>query len=175
MKSPATKLTTVRIPLGLYDVISNDAKNEDLGFNTLLNRILRKHVEWDRPAQRIGMISMPRGAFSELVNSVDGSKLKQALPVIQESHRELVEIIGGDNYLRLLEKLCKYGGLGTLSVKNSGPETTINLRHGLGRRVSDLLTRVMKPFSKQFIKSTEQENSITIVTRTGKKSLTKNA
>ncbi len=72
-----TKLTTVRIPKELYDVVLEEARGQDLGFNTVLNRILRRYVEWDKPAQGIGMISVPRETVIDFCATRDSHRNPQ--------------------------------------------------------------------------------------------------
>ncbi|MEE9283225.1 MAG: hypothetical protein V3U49_04040 [Nitrososphaerales archaeon] len=167
-----TKLTTVRIPKELYDVVLDEARGEDLGFNTVLNRILRRYVEWDKPAQGIGMISVPREVVIEILNSINESEFKKASADFSKSLEELAgffDAADGKNLLGLLNGLCKYGGFGTLNSRNNGHQTTIHLRHGLGRKVSDLFSSFLKSFSKDFVELIEQENSITIMAKTRNK------
>ena len=172
MSNSTTKLTTVRIPRELYDLISTDANNEGIGFNTILNRILRKYVEWDKPTMGFDMMVVSREAFVAVLNSINGSKLKQASLESQKSLKELAEffeVANGKNILGFLSALCKYGGFGSLTTKNDGSETTIHFRHGLGRKVSGFFSSFMKSFSKDIIELVEQENSITIIAKTRKK------
>ena len=72
MNGSATKITTVRISRDLYNSISTDANNEGIGFDTLLNRILRKYVEWDKPANGIGVLSVPRDMVVEVLFDKSG-------------------------------------------------------------------------------------------------------
>lgn len=171
MTGSTTKLTTVRIPRELYDVISTDANNEEIGFNTILNRILRKYVEWDKPTKGFDMMSVSRAGFVAILNSTNGSELKQASMESQKVLKELAEffeVAHGKDMLGFLSVLCKYGGFGTLATKN-GSETTIHFRHGLGRKVSSFFASFLKSFSKEIVQLLEQDNSITIIAKFRKK------
>ncbi len=115
---------------------------------------------------------MPRETVIEILNSINESEFKKASVEFRKSLEELAGFFDsaeGKNLPRLLNGLCKYGGFGTLSSGNNGSQTTIHLRHGLGRKVSDLFSSFLRSFSKDFIEIIEQENSITMIAKTRNK------
>ncbi len=135
MKQSSTKLTTVRIPRELYDIVSEDAHAESIGFNTVLTRILRKYVEWDRMASKFGTITITREGFIEFLAIANDEELDKLGSSFAKRYIEGSEFwFQASDYgslFRLFDLMAKHGGLGVIQVNDSGKEKTIHFRHDL--------------------------------------------
>lgn len=178
MKDPQrTKLTTVRIPQNLYEIIQADAQSEGVSFNAVLTRILRRHVEWERVLGNIGLVSVPRDLAIEFLDSVDGKEIERISRIqITKQIIEMSEFLesGPDKWLNILNLFCKYGGLGSLQIKENGSELTIHLRHQLGPVASKMLASVLESLSNQYgyrPKIEVAENSLSVTLRDGRMDL----
>ncbi len=153
MKDPQrTKLTTVRIPKDLYEIIQEDAQSEGVSFNNVFTRILRRHVEWDKSFRNLGLVSVPRDLVIEFLDFVDEKKIEKISRIqITKQIVEMSEFLesGPDKWLNILDLLCKYGGMGSLQIKENGSQLTIHLRHGLGPVASKMLANVLDSLSNQ--------------------------
>lgn len=165
-----SKLTTVRIPEDLHRIIQQEAHEENIGFNTVLNRLLRKHVEWDRFASRFGMVSLSRETIVSLLDSIDDEKIEEVAKALVPKIKEMVDFwfqsSDLESWIKFLTLISKYGGEGTVFANTSGPETKLHLRHGLGSKWTRLLAVPIETvLAEKGIKSEiqERENSLTIV------------
>lgn len=171
VETSKTKLTTVRIPRALYKVIQEDAESDGVGFNTVLTRILRKYVEWDRVAEKLGMLSVTREAMKSLMGAISESQIdtiakKDAPPVTKEMAEFWFMSSSIESQIQLLERFCKYGGLGDYNINKVENETKLHLRHGLGRSFSRMLAGIFGTIFQSVNPQVEaEENSITIVLR----------
>ncbi len=165
-----TKLTTVRIPKNIYEIIQADAQSEGVSFNAVVTRILRRHVEWERVFGNIGLVSVPRDLAIEFLDSVDKKEIERISRIqITKQIIEMSEFLesGPDKWLNILNLFCKYGGLGSLQIKENGSELAIHLRHGLGPVASKMLASVLDSLSSQSgyrpkIEAAENSLSVTL-------------
>ena len=128
-----------------------DAVKEDIGFSTLLNRLLRKYVEWDKPVQAIGTLSVPKDLAIEFLKLIDEHDLKRLARDLAPMIREIAEFWFSssdlDTLLELFELFCKYGGLGTIHIEKSGKERIVHMRHLLGIAGSTLFATLLRSVS----------------------------
>lgn len=171
----STKLTTVRIPNSLYSVIQGEAKAEGVGFNTVLTRILRKYVEWDRAAEKLVMLSVTREAMKILTGMLDETQIdemanKYAPPIMKELAEFWFMSSATDPQIQMLERFCKYGGLGKLMISKSDDETKFHLRHGLGKNASKMFAGLFgNLFESTNPRIQVEENSLSISMRNASK------
>ena len=169
MKRVNSKLTTVRIPRELYDVVSEDANSESVGFNTVLTRILRKYVEWDRLASKFGTITISREGFVgflALANDEELDRLGSSFAKrIVEGSEFWFQASHLGSWLSLFNLMAKHGGLGVIRVTGSGKEKTIHLRHDLqisGSKFFAATIRALLQGSDIKFKIEASENAITV-------------
>lgn len=162
-----SKLTTVRLPRWLHESVSREAKDEHVGFNTIVNRLLQKHVEWDRSAKSFGLITVPRDLLVSLIGAVSLSERPSIKEQLVQTMKEMNDFwspsSGPQGWLEFLTLFSRYGGLGTLRITDSGK--TVHLRHELGMEASRMLGEVLQSLamrSKLESKVNLEENSLTL-------------
>ena len=55
-----TSTFTLRIDEGIAKSLQNDSQLQDISLNTLINKILKRYVEWDSYEPKVGMIPIPK-------------------------------------------------------------------------------------------------------------------
>src|SRR3970282_86145 len=70
MKKKLTNISA-RINEDVKDSIENESQVQQISFNAMLNKILKKHVEWERFAQEIGMIYISKSVFRNILETFD--------------------------------------------------------------------------------------------------------
>ncbi len=93
LEKSRSKLTTVRIPEDLHRIIQIEAREENIGFNTVVNRLLRKHVEWDRFANRFGRVSLSRETIVSLLEAIDDEKIEEIAESLVPKIKEMVFLV----------------------------------------------------------------------------------
>jgi len=68
---PKSVTRTVRLDKDLDDAIQRRAEEEKITVNFLVNRTVRKLVEWDIPARKFGLVIAPEGLLSTLIDRYD--------------------------------------------------------------------------------------------------------
>ena len=170
LEKSRSKLTTVRIPEDLHRIILIEAREENIGFNTVVNRLLRKHVEWDRFANRFGMVSLSRETIVSLLDAIDDEKIEEIAESLVPKIKEMVDFwfqsSDLESWIKFLTLISKYGGEGTVFANTSGAQTKLHLRHGLGSKWTRLFAVPIETvLAEMGVKSEVQkrENSLTII------------
>ncbi len=170
MEKSRSKLTTVRIPEDLHRIIQIEAREENIGFNTVVNRLLKKHVEWDRFANRFGMVSLSRETIVSLLDAIDDEKIEEIAASLVPKIKEMVDFwfqsSDLESWIKFLTLISKYGGEGTVFANTSGAQTKLHLRHGLGSKWTRLFAVPIETvLAEMGVKSEVQkrENSLTII------------
>ena len=72
------KLTNIsaRIDVDVKNILEMESELNQTSFNALLNKILRRHVQWDRFTQEIGMIYVNKSAFRNILSKMDDADIK---------------------------------------------------------------------------------------------------
>ncbi len=164
--------TTLRIDADILSAVNTLAEKEKTSLNAIVNRALRRYVEWEVFAEKFGLQSVPSGIIA---------KLFELLP--EQTVRELGENYGNNlapelvtfwfkklDFTTLLKALdllgMRYARLFHFEYVYDGRTYTLFIRHQKGARLSIYYEEVAKAlFKKLGIKPriTLSSNQLTIV------------
>src|SRR3972149_562527 len=89
LQKEKTRSITYRLPENLVEELETESMEKNISQNVLVKQILEKHVQWDRYADKIGMIPVPKNILDELGKEMEGEDIdniiKVMLPMIKES------------------------------------------------------------------------------------------
>jgi hypothetical protein len=63
-----TSTFTLRIDEDIIKLLQNESQLQDISLNTLINKILKRYVEWDSYEPKVGMIPMAKPVITTLFN-----------------------------------------------------------------------------------------------------------
>jgi hypothetical protein len=137
--TPNSVTRTLRVDKDLDRAIAAVAAKERVSVNFLVNRCIRRYVEWDYPSAEFGMVSVPNLLWEELTKDKDGSALEQlGRKVAQEYLRPAALYLTGEftaaSATEVLRRASLYGGTFSFNV-DEGQDThnrVIVLRHDQG-------------------------------------------
>ena len=122
------------------------------------------HAQRIELARKLRAMKSIMGAISE--SQIDTIAKNDAPPVTKEMAEFWFMSSSIESQIQLLERFCKYGGLGDYNINKAENETKLHLRHGLGRSFSRMLAGVFGTLFQSVNSQVEaEENSITIVLR----------
>jgi hypothetical protein len=70
-----TSTFTLRIDEGIAKSLQNDSQLQDISLNTLINKILKRYVEWDSYEPKVGMIPMAKPVITTLFNMMSEEEI----------------------------------------------------------------------------------------------------
>jgi hypothetical protein len=112
---PKSVTRTVRLDKDLDDAIQRRAEEEKITVNFLVNRTVRKLVEWDIPARKFGLVIAPEGLLSTLIDRYDDeSCIELGRASAREYIKPFAEYLYGEFSLEtsilLFRRSSQYGG-----------------------------------------------------------------
>src|SRR3990172_11630636 len=109
LKKEKTRSITYRLPEDLVKELETESMEKNISQNVLVKQILEKHVQWDRYADKIGMIPVPKNILDELGKEMGGEDIDNILKIMLPTIKESVLFMKGKYDLkRCIETLEDY-------------------------------------------------------------------
>jgi hypothetical protein len=138
---PKSVTRTVRLEEDLDLAIQDRARDLRVTVNFLVNRAVRKFVEWDIPSEKFGMVIIASALLNKLFDEVDEQtcfKLGRSIAV--EVFRPFMEYLFGELTVRasilLLKRASEYGGRFVFDEARDTKKHILIIRHDLGQKGS---------------------------------------
>jgi hypothetical protein len=108
-KKEKTRSITYRLAEKIVEELETEAMQKNISQNTLVKQILEKYIQWDRFANKIGMVPIPKAILSSLGEEMDGKDIEQIINLLAPIIKDNVMFIKGDYDLkRCIETLEDY-------------------------------------------------------------------
>lgn len=163
---------TVRLTKELDQILAEEVNRKRTSLNSLISSILTKYAEWDRYAERIGHISVPRTLFRALLDLITDedalAKLADRLggELTGETTLFWFKKVNQESLLRFVSLAFKYGGAGELEIADVGPNLTVVIYHKLGKNGSiwfeHFFDKMIRTYLKTIPRIEKTENSVTV-------------
>src|SRR5579862_2759177 len=152
-----TVMRSVRIPRELDDVLRRDAQSRGISFSSLVSEIFTKYAEWDRLANKFGVVTLSRGAFRGMWEIIGKEKAagigkeggsKAATEVAHFWFKKL----NTRTFLKLIELFAKYRKDFEYEVESGDErEYSITVHHEINEAYSIYLESWFESAIKTFI------------------------
>ena len=90
VQKQTTEGITFRIPSSSINQLREESKKKQLSLNTLVNQILKDHLDWHTYAAQARMFHVPRSTFSRLVDNLTEEELSKFVVTIAK--KDFVDI-----------------------------------------------------------------------------------
>jgi hypothetical protein len=153
-KGKKTAVVTVRLLKELNEVLQGDAEREGITASSLINRIIKKYVEWDRHAQKFKLVTIPAENFRFLIEHLDDKTLTESVEIVVSDELEPLMLfwfkkISLHTVLETVNVLGKYAALFEHEVDYRDGSHVITLKHGLGKKWSTYIGHIISQFIKK--------------------------
>src|SRR6266480_4556350 len=136
---------TIRIDEDIDFQLEKLAHEQRVSVNYFANQALRKFVEWDVFADRLGFVTLPSDIFEKLVGYTTDEQAKDLIAF-------LFKRVDLETSVRALELLGpRYGKAFRFEYTNDGHLTTVILNHGFGRKASLFYSEAVKALLKDLV------------------------
>ena len=166
-KRGKTRSITYRLPVRLVEEIETEARNHNVSHNVMARQILEKYIQWDRFANKIGIIPVPKKILDGLgidMNSKDINAIIDAIkPVIKDT---VLFIKGGYDLKRCIETLEDYMRASGMKSDHriEGPLHHFIIQHELGSNWSLFTKQLLQEIFHEFLPDTEMKCQTTETT-----------
>lgn len=140
MPEKHTKIISVRVNEEIKKILVLESELEGVTLNTLIGKILTKHVSWDKFSDEIGFVMSTRPFLRSLLELVDEEDIKKlALTVCRSSWRDAIIYTTGDltivNFLKVLELWLHSSHIHFRRILKSDNDKFV-IQHDLGEKWS---------------------------------------
>jgi hypothetical protein len=152
-----TVMRSVRISRELDDVLRRDAESRGISISSLVSEIFTKYSEWDRLANKFGVVTLSRGAFRGMWEIIGKEK---AVSMGKEGgSRTATDVahfwfkrLNTRTFLKLIELFGKYTRFFEYEVESKDErEYTITVHHDINEAYSIYLENWFESAIKIFI------------------------
>lgn len=147
-KSDSLKSNNESITFRIYSDAVNrlriEAKEKDISFNTLVNQILKSHVEWHSVAADAGFISVRRGFVKTIIDRLSDEEVKTlAKQVAQATNHDILMIfenkVNTESAIIFLEAWLRASGFPyRYGFKDDNTHSFV-IQHDMGRKWASYL------------------------------------
>ena len=88
-KKKMTKTASFRIDGSLLDALQTDADAKQISLNTLVNQILREHIEWYANAPKVGYLIVRKSLMSAMLEKFNEDQIRHLAKVTAKQSREI--------------------------------------------------------------------------------------
>ena len=153
-KKEITRSITYRLPEKMINELDGEAKQKKISQNVLVKQILERYIQWDRYADKIGMIPVPKEIVQTLGEELDGREIDEIINVVFPMIKNTVMFIkGGYDLERCIETLEDYMRASGMKSDHrvDGNLHSFIIQHDLGMKWSvfteQLLTQLFRNFA----------------------------
>lgn len=156
----STKHLSLRIPDHVMSALESDSARLGISVNSMSNSIFKKWAKWDRHAQKLGLIPVPKDMFSMLLPDNDKSHIHALVSTILPFFKESVILMKGRYDLkRCIETLEDYMHTTGIVSEHTveGPTHCFIIRHGMGDAWSTFINIIMERLFAEFVPDIKAE------------------
>ena len=143
-----TEGVTFRIPSSSINQLREESKKKQVSLNTLVNQILKDHLDWHIYAAQARMFPVPRSLFSRIVDKLTDEELSEL--AIANAKKDFVDIgllLRGEftlsSFLNILENWSRMSSIPYKHETNKEVHNFI-LQHDMGRNFSFLIKELYR-------------------------------
>lgn len=153
-KKETTRSITYRLPAKVVEELETEAMQKNISHNVLVRQILEKYLVWDRFADKIGIIPIPKKILETLGVELDGSDINEIVDVIKPIIMESVMFMKGKYDLkRCIETLEDYMRASGMKSDHriEGAIHHFIIQHELGMKWSLFTEQLLKEIFGEFL------------------------
>jgi hypothetical protein len=153
-KKDATRSITYRLPAKVVDELETEAMQKSISQNVLVRQILERYLGWDRFADKIGIIPIPKKILEELGIDLEGDEINDIVDVIKPIIKESVLFMKGKYDLKrcieTLEDYMRASGMNS-DHRVEGSLHHFIIQHELGIKWSLFTEQLLKEIFHEFL------------------------
>ncbi|HYZ51194.1 MAG TPA: hypothetical protein VE593_09930 [Nitrososphaeraceae archaeon] len=156
IQKQATEGITFRIPSSSIHQLREESKKKQVSLNTLVNQILKDHLDWHTYAAQARMFHVPRSTFSSLVDNLTEEELsKFAVTIAKKEFVDIGLLLRGEftlpSFLNILENWSRMSSIPYKHETNNDIHNFI-LQHDMGRNYSFFVKEIFQYIFQEIFK-----------------------
>ena len=155
-----TRSVTYRLPIKLVEEIETEARNNSISHNVMARQILEKYIHWDRFADKIGIIPVPKKILDSLGVNLTAEDINEIINVMKPIIKDTVLFMKGEYDLkRCIETLEDYMRASGMKSDHrvEGPTHYFIIQHDLGSNWSLFTQQLLQEIFHEFVPEIEMK------------------
>jgi hypothetical protein len=150
-----TEGVTFRIPSSSVNKLRKESKKKQISLNTLINQIIKDHLEWHTYAGLAGMIPIPRATFNRLLNEFSDDEISKFAVAVAE--KDLVDVglfLEGEITVQtFVSRLEKFSRISNFPYRHEISDENHNfiIQHDMGRNFSFFLKGIYRHIMEEML------------------------
>ncbi len=153
-KQVKTRSISYRLPENLVNQLQEESTMKNISQNVLVKQILEKYCRWDRYADKIGLIPIPKSILENLGNQMKGEDIQKIVDLLKPVIKDSVMFVKGKYDLRrcieTLEDYMRASGMKS-DHRIEGSLHHFIVQHELGMRWSLFTEYLLKQIFAEFL------------------------
>nr|MDO8097634.1 hypothetical protein [Candidatus Njordarchaeota archaeon] len=146
-------LRTIRLTREIDDLLQENAREKGVSASAFINQLVKKFVEWDKPAERFGRVIFTSETFHSILMEVDDRKLEDLGNAVGSSTPKAIAVslfkkLNLDTFLKTISLIGEYSGDYTSEIELKEGNCVITFRHHHGSKWSIYLESYISQFAK---------------------------
>jgi hypothetical protein len=147
-RKKTTEGVTFRIPSSSVGELREQSIEEQVSLNTLMNQIVKNHLDWHRYAGQARLYHFPRPAMSRIIDKLTEEELSEvAVAVAKKDFVDLALLLRGEvtlsSFLDILEVWYRVSASPFKHIVNGNVHNVI-IEHGVGKNYSFFLKELYR-------------------------------
>jgi hypothetical protein len=140
---------TIRIDDDLDLALQERARDERVSVSFLINRLVRKNINWDIPSQELGFVQLPSGLIMKLYENIDVDALEKlgrwtAREYMEPLGRLIMGVFDFNSSVEIFRRMSTYGGQFGFEGANNRRNRNIVLRYNGDRKTAAYLIGLLR-------------------------------
>ena len=147
VRKQTTEGVTFRIPSSSITQLREESKKKQVNLNTLVNQIIKDHLDWHANAALAGFFYVPRPTFRRLVDHLTEEEISELAIIIAKKDLDIGLLLTGEftlsSFLNILEN---YSRISTFAYKHEVANEVHNfiIQHDMGRNYSFFVKEIFQ-------------------------------
>ena len=141
-----TESLTLRIDKGLIDKLRKESEQKMVSINSLTNQIIKSYIKWYSPAQRAGIMFVPKCLLIPLINNLAEYQILNIADEFRKSGYEETLLMMSKEYSLpvILDLFDSWLNVSNMQFDRESSENSLTyiINHGMGKKWSLFLEKV---------------------------------
>jgi hypothetical protein len=141
-----TESLTLRIDKGLLDKLRKESEHKMVSINSLTNQIIKSFIKWYSPAQRAGIMFVPKCLLIPLINNLAEYQILNIADEFRKSGYEETLLMMSKEYSLpvILDLFDSWLNVSNMQFDRESSENSLTyiINHGMGKKWSLFLEKV---------------------------------
>jgi hypothetical protein len=141
-----TESLTLRIDKEMLDDLRKESEQKTVSLNTLTNQIIKSYIKWYSPAQRAGIMFVPKCLLIPIIDNLAEYQIERLAEQFRKSGYEETLLMMSKEYSLpvILDLFDSWLNVSNMQFDHESSESSLTyiINHGVGRKWSLFLEKV---------------------------------